>query len=445
MPNPLASLLDPGQNSPGTIFGMLGRGLGIPNQAGVARGDATATITQDIRNGKPAQQAVMDFFNSPAGHEAFASDPNIMATIKDAVALAMPQAPKAIGGPVSPGQSQRYYDPQKGTYEDVTVPTADVQTFNAMAKIADLPPDKLAELAKGRMLVNNRFEIQPIKDQWGQDTGNFVIADKMTGHTTTTNTLKSNYTKVPGVTDVPANMKKPDGSVDLPTLLQDSKATMFLGEGAYPALESFINSMVGSYIHPQLGSPQGRMATRRRAHLQQLVNAVTLFPQAAGKTNYVIKELQRLVSYGWGEEPVDSLNVAIDMYDKITNTMAANDAKIASTGTNVSPKLKDDLSKENNAWDRILKAMPSRGEMVALRDGIQHGQVPGLGAAEAYKTIKELGTNVGKAISGQLNQVTGRQEPKPGQRFRNPATGQEMEYVVTPDGRKGYRPVPKGK
>lgn len=119
-------LFNPSENGPGTIFGAIGRAMGVPNDAerlGAARGQAMnemADILSNMPPNTPPGQAVLKYLNSPQGVRAFTQDPAFHDTVANFVKNLTPEAPTVLSA--GPGSVSSAVDRQGNTRGSVSAP-----------------------------------------------------------------------------------------------------------------------------------------------------------------------------------------------------------------------------------------------------------------------------------------------------------------------------------
>ena len=412
MPSPFDQLLDPDVNPQGSLLSVIGRLTGTPSQTGVATGDAMAAISADIAKGQSPQQAVLNYFKTPQGQDAFIKNPALLNQIKAGIDTITPPAPtitttspgqQAVATDrfgktnmindnprnpqivtTAPGQVSSSVDAQ-GNVTPVAAPeTEKAQSFKAMADIAKLSPSDLQKYAEANLMVNNRYSVHAVKNAFGEDTGQFAILDNRNGTLTTTTGTASPGQNTPHA--LPQSFKTPSGEVDIPKLIT-GKSSMFLGTGFWPSVLSGLSATMGSTIHPSLGIEEGRVATQRQNYLQDLKISLTAFPQIAGRTNIVVKEMQKKVNFGIFDDPIDSVRTGIQIFDQAQGEIAANENIIKDPNQPKAEKVK--ASEANAGWQRVIRALPSRGEMEAMNTLLTENKIPGLGAGAGINAAKK--------------------------------------------------------
>lgn len=444
--NPFATLLNPDTAQPGTLTGFLARTFGGPSPSATAAGDAVQSIAEDIQRGTPPQKAVVNYFSTPQGAQAFVANPNIMAQIEATIKNITPPTPTAVT--TGPGSQTNLIGPggvNQGTFtqpttenqnfreqgrvvntpastkttvlgpggevkQEITNPPADVQTFQEMAKIAKMPPEELQKFAESNLLVNGRYKIAPIHNAFGDAVGVSVL-DTLTGKIMTPDSSgvgpQQPSTNVPGVSTVPNDMRSSDGSVDVSKLVA-GKAGMFIGSGFWPQVLGGLNSAMGSFIHPSLGNDAGRIANQQRANLEDFKTAVTLFPETVGRTNKVIDQVRKNLDFGSFTDPLDAVRYALNVHDDIQQSISAAENTIKDM--NQPKAVRVQAAKEIAGYQRILRSLPSRGEMVELDKAIVANKIPGLGAKAAIESATGSGKTV---IESGKNIVTGKDPTAP--------------------------------
>jgi hypothetical protein len=440
VPNPFADLLNPDDNGGGTLLGMVGRALGVPSAMGTIRGEAINNVNQLIQQGRSPQQAVVEYLASPHGKEAFVKDPTLLEALKSNIAVATPpdkqvisttagnkstvldrnglQPPVTITQPTEqqqnystgavpkqivstkPGETDTVLNPDGSVSMTIVKPTADVQKFQDLSKIANLPPEQIQKMATDNMLIGGRYQVIQKKNSFGDPVDEYIIFDKLQGTATDLAQARRDATRNPGEpAPAPKSLLKEDGTPDYSKVLT-GKASMFLGTGVWPSILSTLNSTVSSAVHPSLGMDEGRLATQRQNYLQDFRTALTAFPETVGRTNAIIKEMQRKAQFGWGTDSFDAVNTGIQSYDAIQREIAASENIIKDMS-----QPKQERANASNAivgWQRVLRTLPTRDEMVLLANGIKNNSIPGLGAGSAIKAGAEFLTNAAGVAKQEL-------------------------------------------
>lgn len=473
---------------PGSLTGILGGLMGNKTTAeryGELQANALRKFSELNTAGDP-QRAFMELLKTPEGMAVFQSgDPNAMKQLGEAIKNMTPPTPTmSLAGPnqtligVGPGGKEQYRftapsgiqftttapgqtttawqngqqagsvsvqgTPQstvagpgsmiqttdsKGNIINTTRnPTADTQNFINMAQWANLPAERLAELAEyhlipdqarqfdmlnkleksgvlspqmAALLTTGMVEVKQLEDHWGKKTNSFALVNKATGQVTLLRgsdpNAPANTPRVPGAEPGAApTQDNPAGIID------PKKTGMFLGTGVFPSTLHYLNQAVETTFGTETGTTAGQLATERRRMIQDVDAAVTSVPAIAGRSNVVINSMRQLLPKLLNGA-LDSVNAGIQLHNISQREIEAAERVINDNDPTVSPKLRSEESERLHSFRRVQRALPPLSDMQALKmallkDGAAN--MPGMEGGEvtaktAGKAIMELG---GKAV-----------------------------------------------
>jgi hypothetical protein len=430
MPNPFEAALSPDRQ--GTLGGFLGGVMGVPTgeqRSGAATGRALQELSQRAASGMSPQAAVMDYLKTPQGMQEFASNPNLLEQIKGWQGSITPSKPEITNA--SPG-SRVYSTDSTGTKLVGEVPTTGAQEFSRLATIANLPPERLAEIAAIQLmppearitaaeraiqrlknenavdsatadkLIAGALKVVPLKDKWGQDTGQQVVIDL----TNPNNTVVGGTVQPPR--GAPAGTPNPSGPGTDPKQKFDwtPKNTMFLGAGVVPNVASAAQGVAG-----QFGGDvkSGREAAQRQTFLTDVQQSlVTLRDGGAGLNipKIVIdKALANSPNSGLSQDPATNVQKGIDLWNQANGEVEANEATIANP--NVAPAERVKASQRAEAWKRVQRSLPSLAEMQQFQNALADGTIKPVGVGGVAKDVVGAGKAATKTIQTDMQGMAG--------------------------------------
>lgn len=225
--NPFTRLFSPVQNSPDTIFGMVGRAAGLETPEAI-QGEAVkqlAEMQQQNPNQDPSR-TFMTWVATPKGQEVFSKDQNLLKSIgQDFIAAIRP--PQATIAPnVGEGQSQGRYDPYTGKeisrftnpgFHGVPAETTPVQsTPGGLRMSAQTPKAMTVGAGSAPAIVNNgKVSVGPtVPTVKEQETAGLINQAGLTGTPKARQIAESQVQTVEGAQrqaidamDIPANLK----------------------------------------------------------------------------------------------------------------------------------------------------------------------------------------------------------------------------------------------
>lgn len=463
-----SAMLDPSKQ--GTITGFVGGLMGRPTAAQAA-GDATGRALKalsDLRqNGSSPQQALLQFLQTDEGKDYFVNaGKDGLSHLTDALTASTPPVAKPIK--VGAGETLFSQDPTSGALTRTFAnPTTDMQNFAGYASIANLPPQRIRELAEMQIdkskqpsekkqaidsLVQNygldpqlaqamladQVKVLPVKDQYGQDTGNVTVVDLSNGSSTlltpgnrvnatpskdelqdrpvvTRNGLpvQAPNTQVPAAnvgttpetgaqTGVIPAAKEPDPTKD--SKYFGSKASMVLGGGIVPNILGAA-SKAGEQIDSSLILPEGAKANDRDTMLKIARNAIlSMADTGFGANKIQVQSYADLVpSGGITESPHDNVQKFIRLHQFIDQEIANEEA--GSVDRSLPQTERAAAAKRANGWKKVLRTIPSMDELDRMNTAIINGTAGAPNVRSGIKAIGEQISKVGKNAREQANGV----------------------------------------
>lgn len=460
---PFSHLLNPEQ--PGTLMGFIGGLTGSPSKgqvAGDARGRALQMLSAEIQAGKTPQQALVNFLQRPEGVELFIRDPDLMTTLQQLQKQATPPEPKmTVAGP-----GQNVYSTINGVTTKVggAAPTV-VQELLGLQEIAKLDPADFQEMARltmlpaearrtaqeravaslisagkisqetGQKIIGGIIKVLPIKNQYGEETGQVSIIDIASG-----NVIQPGKANQPGndTSTIPDTAKNHDGTID-PSKLFRGKATMFLGTGIAPIMVSTLSSIL-EQIDPKMILEPGAKAHSQRQDIRELHAALINLRDNASGLNIPKITIDTLIKLAPGlgafDTPHNSVISGIKLLDKVNEEVAANEASTRDPALPVEERKK--AASRMTSWRRVQRALPSMPEMVAMEEAIRQGDAGALtlrGAVEDSTGGARRGVN-------ELRNPGGKGTPQPTNDFSKMSPEQLLAIdpkTLDANGRAAYR------
>lgn len=498
-PTPFERLFDPDQQ--GTLTGFVGRAMGNNSVVGTARGNAMSELSKLQESGLTPQQSIVKFLQTPQGMEAFHSDPSFIQQAQEFVKAATPPNPQLHNVPegnqvyaTTPGQAGiAGTNPSRPKIESVApghrgvqvnsdntttdlgtqpfqtrienvppgnrgisvngnnstsdlgvTPPADVQSFTQMATIAGLDPKRLQEYAGNKIMIANRYEVKPIKNAWGEDTGGFVIEDKLTGNVVPSSKVllpngevgdnpaagsrRNNITNepssfAPGISNEQlSKATNADGTINA-AKLYDDKRTMFLGSGVNAYMLNTLGQVMRN-IDPSLTDEKSEKAVRQNDYIAQLqyeLHNLVSNGGGLGIRSSVIKQASGLgPSENSWRDPKTAVTKGIQLYD-LAQTEILRDKMIVNDLNGYPKEQRVDASKRIAQWEAVHATLPTRKEMVDLFNAFGSRQS---GAVTGPDLVKSAGTMVKGGVSAlgdTLSATTDKGAPQPNANAQPPA------------------------
>lgn len=466
-----SAMLDP--NKQGTITGFLGGLMGRPT-ASQAAGDATGRALQSLaqlrQQGATPQQALLQFLQTDEGKDYFTNaGKDGIKNLTDALTASTPPAPEKVT--LAPGTNLYNRDPTSGALTLMaSQPTAEMQNFNNYASLAQLPPQRIRELAElqldktkapsekkqaiqnlidnygldprlGAAMLADQVKLLPVKDQFGQDTGNSTVVD-LTNNTSTMLTPGNRVNAGPdsdvvvnrpvvetrngqpvtppsavpaakvGTTPetgaktgiIPAAKVEPDPTKD--SKYFGDKASMVLGGGLVPNILGAA-SKAGEQIDSSLILPEGAKANDRDTMLKISKNAILSMADTGFGANKVqVQSYADLVpSGGITESPHDNVQKFIRLHQYIDQEIASEEA--ASVDRSLPTQERAASAKRANGWKKVLRTIPTMEELDRMNKAIINGTA---GAPNVRTGMKALGEQVRQVGKSAKDQAAGVQE-----------------------------------
>lgn len=487
-PTPFERLFDPDQQ--GTLTGFIGRAVGNNSVVGTARGNAMSELSKLQESGLSPQQSVVKFLQTPQGMEAFHSDPTFIQQAQEFIKAATPPTPQMHNVPEgnqvysqTPGQATLAgTNPSRPKIENVApghrgiqvnsdntttdlgtqpfqtrienvppgnrgievggdnrtsdlgvTPPADVQSFSEMSKIAGLDPARLKEYAANKIMIANRYEVKPIKNAWGEDTGGFVIEDKLTGNVVPSSKItlpngevgtnpaagsrRNNITNepssfAPGITNEHLNAAtNQDGTINA-AKLYDDKRTMFLGSGVNAYMLNSLGQVMRN-IDPSLTDEKSEKAVRQNDYIAQLqfeLHNLVSNGGGLGIRSSVIKQASGLgPSENSWRDPKTAVTKGIQLYD-LAQTEILRDKMIINDLNGYPKEQRVDASKRVAQWEAVHSALPTRQEMVDLYNAFGSRKS---GAVTGPDVVRSAGTMIKGGISAMGDTLNATTEKEP--------------------------------
>lgn len=470
----------PGQE--GSLFGSIGAAMGNKStfeRAQEANAEALADLSARVQAGATPQKALLDFMQTPQGMEVIrrggvqdlgaqwmktiSETPNVQAIPPGhAPAVTVPgQRGVDIRAPIPTTEQQtattvpsgQVVPPGSGFMQrgagasgfspTFTQPTAAAQDFQSLARIAQLPPEVLGQIAHLQLLPadqrdsearrianeavkagvisrgdanllamgafgpNGFYTITPVRNIHGEEVGRALI-DKR-NPTAPVILPQQRATDMPGS---PATMAPPAGSPaaaveqghkDLakPT----NKATMFLGAGVLPAVAQRLGQAMRQ-MNPEWTNETTENADNNRRNLTILQTAAIQLSRTGEGLNVpapLIAAARELAPGAtlW-QDPKSALTHAIDAYAQTTRAIERDELK--RRDVNVSHPEKIAAEKRIASYQNFLDAMPTLEQMTALQKVWARDPGAGVIAPSAIKGVgQEATTGATQAATDTLN------------------------------------------
>jgi hypothetical protein len=467
--NPFNALLDPEKQ--GTITGFIGGLMGNPTAkqaAGSATGRALQELSQLQADGKTPQQALVTYLQSPGGIDFFTqAGPEGLKSLTSALTASTPPSPELHN--VAPG-GQLFAKDEHGRVSQIAAnPTTEMQNFASYSRIAQLPTAKIRELAAlnadprkefkpsdtrvavdnlvnnfgmdpkvGEGIIAGTIKVLPIKDQYGQDTGDVSVVDLTNnsnvrlspGGRTPNNTAPGSAAAPKGTTPpvdptAPDPNKSPVGVIppSKPDPVADNpyfgkKSNMFLGAGLAPNVVGAA-SKVGENIDSRLVIPEGAKAQDRETLIAQLrssISGMSTMGEGLSVNKSVVQNLLDLVpSTKITSSPHESVSKGIRLLQNVQQEIAAEEKK--TTDANLPQQERVASAKRMEGWRRVERNLPTMDEMVALEKDIREGKAGALTLSEGTKQIVGAGKKAVKSATDQATDVSNDVSGTPAQNF----------------------------
>lgn len=522
MDNPFSGM----RANSGSLFANLGLAPTYEDVAGQATGEANSALGALIEGGLTPQQAIVKYLQTPEGMQAFIRNPNLADQMQKTIASVTP--PKEDVTTLSPGQTALGTDPysrttrtmgsvpaqpqlstaspgqktystqngqtrevgnnpslpqinnipagntsqvinQDGTVASTTVTSpAEVQTFNALTKVAQLNPTELEEMARiqllpadqrksaaeravkrlvdggqidatmGQKLLAGALDIKEVHNNFGDGTGQFVITDKLGGQvipsqnqinpdgSISPNPVYNGATRqLQDGTSTPLNPPAPRGPQTSPQPgaqgpsvapssldLAKDKRSMFLGTGALAATASYLGATAKQF-DPSINDPKSESATTQRDYLGQLHTALIALRDNASGLGIPVKVIDQALSLapGFGplENPKEATKKGIMLLNMAENEIARGQMNIRDPNQPRALKIKE--AERIQSWKRVTEALPTKPEMIELYKDIESGKANTMGIGGAAESAANLAKSSFDALNKGIKDVGEQNQP----------------------------------
>ena len=490
--NPFNALLDPSKQ--GTITGFIGGLMGNPTAdqaAGSATGRALQELTALRDQGLSPQQALVKYLQTPGGIDYFSNaGPNGLKNLTDALSATTPPAPMIhnvpeggaligtnpqTGQPTTLFQNPKTYAPTTLGPQDIAIDRngnkiaentnqkagetpADVRSFQYFTQIAKLPPEEIQRLAAikvdpskssvssmaidklvddygldprlGEALKAGSVKVLPLKNEYGQDTGDASIVDLTGANGPTVQILSAKGRRTTGA-DVPntpmagtspstgaATGVLPPASTATPSPTPSpmsipeanpkyfgNKMSMFLASGPIAKGLAAASSLSES-INPKLIIPEGAQAADRQVLIDTLRSDLAAMGQMGdGWVNKGVLDgyLKLAPSGSMTESPHQSIQKAIRLAEHIRDEIAAQEE------VKNDPKQPIEQRKKANSliegWRRVQRDMPTYDELVKGEEQIRSGTAGAPTISGAVDTVVRAGSKAITEVKKEAGKV----------------------------------------
>ena len=445
-------IFDPSRNMYPTdvLTAPIGRFLGLQTaqeRQGRIQAEVMAEAARLREQGMSPDRVVLNLFTkSDVGKRAMGTGAfDLKRFLDDFMQATVPPKPDYV--PTAPGYKTTI-TPQPGQpgapagMTEITNPPANVQHWQSMREIANLPQEVLQQLATDQLLTPERratkeaerawddlikadpknellymklktgqhgaIRVIPKTDQFGTQNG-VVIYDMVNQRAIEVPQNRVMEQIGPRGENIPTDAKNPDGTVDATKLWPSSKSVnMFLGSGVLPTMIGTIGSIVGQ-IDPRLQTQKAEEINQQRAAMvqaEQAVHSLVSSGGALGIPKDQIAIIQDLFSpRRFLRSAKDNVNSAVQLKAMAVDRHNGLIAEINDPRTSNEARKK--ASEQAMLWRKIHDALPDHKEMVQWRDAINSGQiqVPGLGDLFDAVTMGAAGAKAAVSqATGQPNQ-----------------------------------------
>lgn len=453
-PTPFHALMEP--NAPG-IFGLLGRLANNPTReehllekSGLAQAGGLVALQERLMKGVPAQQAVMEWLQSPEGQDMFIYDPDAMGKVQSVLEQFQPSYEKLSA-------NETLLEVGKdGATPLYTAPSEKVNTFNALAEIGALSDEEKATIARTildaevtgdltekerafRWLVQNglasqetaqRFlsgtlDLKPLNNQFNNPIG-YILTDALQGTNIHLPTGRAEtQSPVPqqpvgGELDKRAAALPPGASIQTLRDMGINPAAAVRYVGPEGMLRETGGTVMG-WFNPEWSGQEARAA---RDMLRQIRFDATQM-RDAGDGRLPVAELNILTDMidlmGVGQNSVQAAQSILSWRNFLEQRLAMATAQSSNMKTSVEERQKAEA--ELHSVKKALLNLPEKADLMAEIEKLR----------SEGATLPRLMKEGGEVLEQAPEAITGGDTPEKPEKKAPAKTGVELPTFATED------------